>query len=371
MVSLSLSKHTKQQPSGQLGRFRNRLLTALAFCGLTAMGTHAMAAPKVVTTIAPIHSITQAILGKTSQATLLLPPGNSPHSADFRPSQAKDLQQADLVIWVGPNIETFLIDPLKTLAAKTPTLELMDAPGILHLPLRTGADWEKHSHNDHDEHKDHDDHKDHKDHDKHAEHDDHKDHDKHESHDDHKDHDEHDGKKGKTSRQDNHIWLDPQNGIAMAEAITKALSGVDPENAAKFEANKQKLVKELAQIIQEGSTTLAPVKQRPFLVFHDAYQYLENRFQLSAIGSIMLQPGVTPGAARVKQMREKLTRLNAACLFTEPQFSDKIVPVLVENTQAKLGKLDPIGANQEIGATLYTNLIRSNIKALKDCLSNK
>ncbi|MCT4657040.1 MAG: zinc ABC transporter substrate-binding protein [Cohaesibacter sp.] len=351
------------------------LLSAIA--GTSA----ASAAPKVVTTIAPVHSITQAILGDVSKAEMLVPQNASPHSTDFRPSQAKALQQADLVVWVGPGIETFLIDPLKTLASKAHVLELMDAKGIKRLTVRTGGDWEKHKHDDHDDHKDHDhdkeakhdDHDDHKDHDhdkeaKHDDHDDHKDHDhdkeaKHDDHDDHKDHD-HD-----KAGTDNHIWLDPQNGIAMAEAIAAELSEIDPDNAKIYEQNKNALVEKLAALIKDGKKDLAPLSKRPFLVFHDAYQYLEARFDLSATGSIMLQPGVAPGAARVKEVRKKLTDLKAVCLFTEPQFSDKIVPVLLENTPAKLGSLDPIGATQKAGADLYLNLIRSNIKALKECLS--
>jgi zinc transport system substrate-binding protein len=349
-------------------------LPALLLAGIAGTSS-AIAAPKVVTTIAPVHSITQAILGDVSEAEMLVPQNASPHSTDFRPSQAKALQEADLVVWVGPNIETFLIDPLKTLAGKAHVLELMDAKGITRLPLRSGADWEKHNH-DHDEHDDHEksakheDHDDHKDHDhekeaKHDDHDDHKDHD-HEKEAKHNDHDDHGHEAG---GMDNHIWLDPQNGIAMANAIAAELAEIDPDNAKVYQQNKDAFVKKLSALIDEGKKELAPLSKRPFLVFHDAYQYLEARFDLSATGSIMLQPGVSPGAARVKEVRKKLTDLKAVCLFTEPQFSDKIVPVLLENTPAKLGSLDPIGATQKAGPDLYINLIRANIKALKDCLS--
>ena len=383
------------------------VLPALLLAGVASTSS-ATAAPKVVATIAPVHSITQAILGDVGKADMLVPQNASPHSTDFRPSQAKALQEADLVVWVGPDIETFLIDPLKTLAGKAHVLELMDAKDIIRLPLRSGGDWEKHNH-DHDEHDDHDhdkdakhdDHDDHKDHDhdkeaKHDDHDDHKDHDhdkeaKHDDHDDHKDHDhdkeakhdDHDDHKDhdhdKEAKQDdhghdeggmdNHIWLDPQNGIAMANAIAAELVEIDPDNAKVYEQNKDAFVKKLNALIEEGKKELAPLSKRPFLVFHDAYQYLEARFDLSATGSIMLQPGVSPGAARVKEVRKKLTDLKAICLFTEPQFSDKIVPVLLENTPAKLGTLDPIGAAEKAGSNLYINLIRNNIKALKDCLS--
>ncbi|MCV6576042.1 MAG: zinc ABC transporter substrate-binding protein [Cohaesibacter sp.] len=365
----------------------NRTLAATLLAGSMAMASNAFAAPNVVTTIAPVHSITQAIMGDVGKAHMLVPQNASPHSADFRPSQAKALQKADLVIWIGPDIETFLIDPLKTLPKKAHLLELMDAKDIIRLPLRSGNDWEKHSHGDHDDHHDehahdkHDDH-DHKKHDDHAhdKHDDHDHkkhdehaHDKHDDH-DHKKHDEHahdkhDDHGHEKDRMDNHIWLDPQNGIAMAKAIANELSEHDPDNAATYTKNKDAFIAEMNKVIAEGKTDLANLGKRPFLVFHDAYHYLEERFGLEAVGSIMLQPGVMPGAARVKQIREKLSKTKATCLFTEPQFSDKIVPVLVENTTTKLGALDPIGRAQKAGPQLYADLIRYNIKSLKTCLS--
>ncbi|MCV6601944.1 MAG: zinc ABC transporter substrate-binding protein [Cohaesibacter sp.] len=333
----------------------NRTLAATFLAGSMAMASNAFAAPNVVTTIAPVHSITQAIMGDLGKAHMLVPQNASPHSADFRPSQAKALQKADLVIWIGPDIETFLIDPLKTLPKKAHLLELMDAKDIIRLPLRSGNDWEKHSHGDHDDH-----------HDEHA-HDKHEDHD-HKKHDEHA-HDKHDDHGHEKGRMDNHIWLDPQNGIAMAKAIAHELSEHDPDNAATYAKNKDAFIAEMKTVIAQGKTDLANLGKHPFLVFHDAYHYLEERFGLEAVGSIMLQPGVMPGAARVKQIREKLTKTKAACLFTEPQFSDKIVPVLVENTTTKLGSLDPIGRAQKAGPTLYPDLIRYNIKSLKTCLS--
>lgn len=337
------------------------LASALSFTALTSLS--AVAAPKVVTTIAPVHSITAAIMQNVGTPEMLVPQSSSPHSTDFRPSQARMVQEADLVVWVGRRIETFLVDPLKTIAKDAHSLELSQIDGLTILPVRTGANWEKHKHGPGEDH--HDDHGDHKDHDKH---DDHKDHD-HEKHDEHAKHDDHKDEKQAT-KSDNHIWLDPQNGIAMAKAIAHELIELDPANKETYEANEKALVAQLEKQIKDLSASLKSAQNKPFIVFHDAYQYFENRFGLTATGSVMLQPGVNPGAARVKEIRQKLVDSKAKCLFSEPQFSDKIIPVLVENTPAKLGSLDPIGKTLEAGPTLYTDLLAYNANAIKTCLSD-
>ena len=386
-----------------------RLLAPVAAALILGATSHvAIAAPKVVATIAPVHSIVAAVMKDVAEPAMLVKQSASPHSTEFRPSQAELLQQADLVVWVGPNIETFLIKPLETLASKAHKITAANVPGITTLPLRTGGNWERHNHG---HHEDHEGHEDHAAHDAHKGHDDHKhdehkhdahdhhkdhhyghdhekhDHDKH-GHDEHKDaahkHEDHDHEKHDEEhhahegehknhdlkKSDNHIWMDPANGIAIAEAVANELIELDPANKEKYTENKNALVKTLKSQIEMLSAELKDVKDRSFFVFHDAYQYFENRFDLAAVGSIMLHPGVMPGAARVKEIRAKLKDNKVVCLMSEPQFSSKMLPVLIEGTKTRLGQLDPIGKELQAGPELYPELIAYNAKSLKSCLQD-
>ncbi len=336
---------------------------ALSICTL-AFTVPALSAPDVVASIAPVHSIAAAIMKGVGTPHLLLPTSASPHSADLRPSGAQALQDADLVFWVGPRIEAFLVKPLETLAGNKKSIPLIDAEGMTLLPTRTGGNWEKHSHDHGHEDDDHDamEHEDH-DHDHDAE--------QHEDHDhdhDAEQHEAHDHDHDEESIIDNHVWLSPNNGLAMATAMTKALSEIDPDNKKTYEANNEAFKAEVKAATKEAKGLLADVKSAPFIVFHDAYQYFENAFDVSAIGSITLTPGVNPGAARVKEIHEKLEHLDVACLLSEPQFSDKIITILIEGTSAKKGELDPIGKELAEGPTLYPDLIRYNARHLASCL---
>ena len=318
--------------------------------------------------IAPVHSITAAIMDGVAVPHMLVDQSSSPHSTDLRPSQASLLQSADLVVWVGPNIETFLVEPLKALAGKARSLPLADVDGLVRLSVRTGGNWERHSHDHHDadEH-DHDHEAADHDHDKDADEHDHD----HEvaDHDHDKDAHEHEHDEAAMNAMDNHIWMDPQNGIVMAKAIAHALVEVDPAHKDAYESNANALIHRLEDLIAKTGDELKPVQSKPFIVFHDAFQYFEHRFGLNAIGSIMLQPGVMPGAARIKEIREKLKATKAVCLMSEPQFSSRILPTLLEGTSAQLGELDPIGKALKAGPDLYPELIAYNAKALKTCLS--
>ena len=349
-----------------LTRNANRLTGACLATLLISASSAALSAPKVVASIAPIHSITAAIMQGVAEPDLLVEQSASPHNTTLRPSKAQALQDADLVVWVGPGLEPFLVKPIENLSGDAQTLELSEAPELTLLPVREGANWEKHSHDEHehDAH-DHDEHEEH-DHDAH-DHDDH-DHDAHE-HEDH-DHDAHDHEHDDDhDHQDMHVWMDPDNGIAIASAVTKALSTMDPDNAAQYEANRDALIDTLKTVESEAETTLADVKDKPFIVFHDAYHYLEDRIGLNAVGSVTLHPGVAPGAARVSEIQEKLRALGAACIFAEPQFSSSLLPVLTEGTETRFGQLDPIGVNLTVGPSLYPELIRYNVNQLRDCLS--
>ena len=203
----------------------------------------------------------------------------------------------------------------------------------------------------------HDDHG-HDDHDGHG-HGDHKDHDDH-GHDDHDDHGHH--------GTDPHVWLDPVNAKAMIHEIEEALIEADPANASAYEANAKAMMSKLDNLVAEIDAELQPVKGRGYVVFHDAYQYFENRFGVSAVGSITVSPEVLPGAERVAELREKVRNLDATCVFSEPQFEPKLVMTITENTNAGTGVLDPLGASIDDGSELYFTLVRNMAKSLKDCL---
>ena len=324
----------------------------LATTILTTSVTLAQADVKVVASIKPVHSLVAAVMQGVDTPYLLVDGAGSPHTYALKPSQARQLQDADLVFWMSHDLEAFLEKPIESIAANATSVQLMESHGLTKLNFREGGAFASHDHDDHDD-KDHDDHDDHG-------HDD-KDHDDH-GHDD-KDHDDkdHDG-------VDPHVWLDPANAKAMIHEIEEALVAADPAHAAAYEANTEALMLKIDSLVAEVDAELEPVKGRGYVVFHDAYQYFEARFGVSAIGSITVSPEVLPGAERVSELQEKVRDLDAACVFSEPQFKPKLVATVTENTNAGTGVLDPLGATIENGPELYFTLIRNMANSLKECL---
>ena len=155
----------------------------------------------------------------------------------------------------------------------------------------------------------------------------------------------------------------------MAAAIAKALIAADPANGDLYRANKAALDQRLEALSAEITADIAAVKDAPFIVFHDAYQYMERRFGLNTVGSITVSPELQPGAARLREIHEKIGELNARCVFAEPQFEPRLVRTVVEGTAAKTGTLDPLGADLKDGPDLYFELMRRNADSLRTCLS--
>ncbi len=342
------------------------ILTAASALFMTAAAIHsAEAAPKVATSIAPVYSITAAIMKGVGTPALLIDQATSPHSAKLQPSDAKALQEADLVVWIGEHLSPSLAKPIETLPEKAQILTLSEIDGLTELDVRTGGNWEKHVH-DHEEHEgDHEAHEEDHDHD-HEAHEAHSDdHDEEHDHDADEDHEAHEHDHGS---HDPHIWLDPQNGLIMAKAITEKLVALDGANAERYQANEKAFEATLSAAIDDIKPELQAISDRPYIVFHDAYHYYENRFGISATGSVMLQPGVAPGVARVREIRSKLKELNVVCIMAEPQFSDKILGTLVEGTDTKIGQMDPLGTNLALGPDLYVELMKYNADKLYECL---
>ena len=332
----------------------------------------AQAEPNVVASIKPVHSLVAGVMEGVGKPTLIVEGASSPHTYALKPSQAKTLEGADVVFWIGPEMEAFLEKPIGTVATKAKSVELIDAKGLRKLPYREGGAFEAHDddHGDHghDDHKKADAHKDH-DHDDHKKAKTHKDHD-HDDHkkaDAHKDHDHADAHAH--GEFDAHVWLDPQNAKALVHEIEHALADADPENASKYKANAEKLEGKLDALTKEVTADLKSFKDKGFVVFHDAYQNFEKRFGVKAVGSITVSPEVIPGAKRVKEIRDKVKSLGATCVFAEPQFEPKLVTTVTQGTKAKSAVLDPLGANLQDGPELYFALIRNMAKAMRDCLS--
>ena len=311
----------------------------------------------VVTSIKPVHSLVSSVMEGVGTPTVIIEGAGSPHTYSLKPSQARQLQDADLVFWMGDELETFLEGPIKNIAKSATSIKLIDSHGLKKIKFREGGMFDEHD--DHDDHGGHDDHG----HDKHAkdDHDDHG-HDKHAKggHDDHG-----------HGEFDPHVWLDPINAKAIVHEIEEALVKVDPKNAKKYEANADRIAKEMDKLVEELREQLKPVQEKGFIVFHDAYQYFEKRFGVSAIGSITVSPEVMPGAERVSELRKKIMDLSAACVFSEPQFEPKLVKTLVEGTGARTGVLDPLGTSLTKGPDLYPQLVREMARSLKECLSAK
>lgn len=326
------------------------LIPLMASVAIAAAASGATAAPDVVVSIKPVHSLVAAIMRGVGEPQLIVDGAASPHTYNLRPSNARKLEKADVVFWVGPGLEAFLEKPLEALASKATVVELEDAKGLEKLPFREGGPFEAHDHGD----------EGHEAHDGDAEEEGAHDH----GHDHAEGHEDHDH-----GAYDTHLWLDPANAKAMAQTIETALIAADAGNAATYQANTKKLIDDLDALDAELKETVKPVKDKPFIVFHDAYQYFEHRYGVKTAGSITVSPETLPGADRVKQMQEKVRQLGATCVFAEPQFEPKLISVITEGTAAKSATLDPEAATLEPGPDLYFKLMRGIAGSLKDCLS--
>ena len=313
---------------------------------ISSLSFTANAEINVVASVKPIHSLVSGVMEGIGRPDLIVKGAASPHTYSLRPSQARQLEDADLVFWMGHELESFLEQPLEAIATKAHVVELIDSSKLKKIKMREGGMFDAHAHDDHDEHEGHDDH------------------DEHEGHDDH---DEHEGH----GEFDVHVWLDPENAKVLVDEIKLALIELDPVNASKYEANSNKMNTKLDQLMDEVSNKLKSEQGKGYVVFHDAYQYFEQRFGMSAVGSITVSPEVVPGANRIRELKEKINELNAHCVFSEPQFEPKLVSTVIEGTKANIGVLDPLGASINDGPELYFTLIRNMADSLHECLSKK
>ena len=280
----------------------------------------------VVASIKPIHSLVAAVMGDIGTPHLLLEVPSSAHHFTLKPSQARSLQAADIVFWVGPTMEQPLTKALATLAPQAQTLPLIESAGLVLINFdKVTPAHEKHDHEKHD----------------------------HEKHDDH--------------LINPHIWLDPQNAKIMLGVIAARLAKADPENASTYAGNADSMAARLATLEADITSQLASYSAAKFLVLHDAHVYFERRFGLRNYGAITTEPDVMPTASRVKALRDELREHRFDCIFTEPFLGQKAVALIAEGSKVSIGTLDPIASNLPAGAQLYPDLLMSYAKALQSC----
>ena len=336
--------------------------------------TSANADIKVVASIKPIHSLASYLMDGVAKPDLIVDGYASPHGFALKPSHAKMLQNADIVFWVGEDLENFLEKPLDSIAKKAEKIELLEIKGLNKLKFR-----ERNIFDDHDDHDDHakkeDDHDDH-DHKKKDDHDDHdhakkEDGHKEDDHDDHDhkkkdDHDDHDGHEGHHhGEHDPHIWLDPINAKVILNEMVEHLIENDAKNASTYKSNLEKALKDIDKLTIEVMTDLN--QSTSSIVFHDAYQYFEKRFNVNVLGAFTVNTDVLPGAEQLEEIREVIEHDKVACIFSEPQFNPDIINAVAKDMDIKTGVLDPLGATLTPGKTLYFDLIKNMSKSFKGC----
>jgi zinc transport system substrate-binding protein len=268
------------------------------------------------------------------EPTRLIPPGSSPHTYALKPSERQAAEHADILFWIGPDVEPTLEKVTQNLPKNARIVTLSTLPDMQLLQARTGGDWERKkppaatqpgSTHEHDEH-------------------------------------------NHSSKLDGHIWLSPANARIIVRAAADTLSQTDPAHAAQYQANATQALARINTLEAALKSQLAPIKNKPFIVFHDAYQYFEHSFGLNAAGSILVSADAMASARRVNDMRNKIKELGATCVFSEPQFEPKLVQTLVEGTQARTGTLDPLGATLASGMEGYEQLLQSLSNSLLHCL---
>jgi len=288
--------------------FTGLLLLSVLFFVATAGAN-----PYVVVSIKPLHSLVTGVMEGVATPQLLVKGGGSPHGYTLRPSEAQALSKANLVIWVGPELESFLAKPLTTLGKKAHSLELEKALQDDLLNKRHSGTWEAPAHHHEGEHE---------------------------------------------AAIDLHLWLDPQLARKIVILTADTLIQIDPDHQQQYLANKENMIARLQELDNELRKQLAPFKGVPYIVFHAAYQYFEAAYGLNAVGSITIDPDRKPGAKRVKEIRDKIIRLKARCVFSEPQFKSRLVSTVIKGTGAKTGTLDPLGADLIAGSDAYFQLMR-------------
>jgi zinc transport system substrate-binding protein len=295
-------------------------LAALLILGPVLFTIALHAAPRVVATIKPVHSLAASILEGVTEPKLLLNGASSPHNYALKPSDMKALEDADAIIRVSEHLEVFLDKVVRALPQKARIIDLEKAPGLSLLPVRQGETGD------------------------------------------------HEGGGLKQNAYDVHFWLDPINAIAIARYLDLEFARIDPIHAAQYHANAQKLEARLLALDAELTGMLTGLSGRPFIVFHDVTQYLERRYGLSGLGALTLSPERPPGGARLEAVRTKVEQGKAVCVFSEPQFPPRLIAMLIAGTSARQGIVDEAGASIPAGPDQYFRLMQYDAESVAACL---
>ena len=316
-----------------------KLPLILSILSLASFITPVNADVKVVASIKPLHSLASYLMDGVGKPDLIVEGYGSPHGFSMKPSHAKILQNADLIFWVGEDLEIFLEKPLSSIAKKAEKIELMEIKGLNVLKFRERNIFDKHDHDDHDDHG------------------------KKEEHDDHDDHDGHEGHAH--GEYDPHIWLDPMNAKVILNKMVEHLIENDAKNASKYKSNLKNAFKDIDKLTADVKADLS--KSTASIVFHDAYQYFEERFDINILGAFTVNTDVMPGAEQLSEIREIIEHDKVSCIFSEPQFNPDIINAVAKDMDIKTGILDPLGATLNPGKNLYFDLIRNMSDSFKGC----
>lgn len=301
-------------------RRQAKILTASLLCAFVCANAQAA---DVLVSIKPIHSLVSAVMENSgAQPQLLVGGALSEHNYELKPSDARKIEAAKLIFWIGPNLETYLANPLHVLARDALVVPLGTAHGVHTLPARHGGIWGAADKDD-----------------------------------------------GPAGAPDPHLWLDPQNAIAMTRAIAGALIAADPPREKLYAANSAREIASLENLDRTLRARLAALRGKRYIVFHDAYHYFEARYGLTPAGAVTVAPDRPVGPRRITDLRQAVLSGHARCIFREPQFPPRIVDTIASGTGVRTGILDPLGADIPPGPALYQTLLLNLANALTSCLA--
>lgn len=299
---------------------RARILIAFLLALVAAPAGAEGTPPTVLATIKPIHSLAAAVMAGVGTPELLIGGSASAHSYVLKPSDARKIAAARIIFWVGPDLETFLATPLANLAPDATLVALGQAEGVTRLAARPAGLWTAPPQAAADGH------------------------------------------------INPHVWLAPGNAIAMTRAIAAALAAADPAHAERYHTNAAKEITVIETLDRRLAAELAPIRKRPYIVFHDGYAYFEAHYGLDAVGAVTVEPDRPVGPRRVAELRDALKSGKAVCIFREPQFPPALIQTLSQGTAARIGVLDPLGAALAPGPDLYPALMMALADSIVRCL---
>ena len=319
---------------------KKTILASIFVLALSTLGSPAIADSRVIVTIKPIHGLISAVMSGIAEPALLIKGFDSVHGYQLKPSDAELVQNADVIFWVGPELETSLGNSISQLAKNSEIVELSELEGLT--LLSSAEEDEDDGEEEHgDEHADEDEGE--------------------EAEEEHGDEHGH-------GMWDMHIWLDVDNARLFAKQAAITLRKSYPDSQEQIEANLSNVLQNLDSLEAELEEITTPVANKPYLVFHEAYQYLERKLGLNNVGSVHVNPDINPSAKKINELRETISHAGVVCMFSEPQFNQDIVTTIAEGTNVKVGLLDPLGAAVPPDSNSYYVIMKDMALSLRECL---